>query len=207
MIQRLPGSPVRYLSTASQSKTRKSRQPRRLALGAMLLAALALLTPGASAQTSTPKPPPQTAPKPCLKSPQYRQLDFWVGEWTVTTRQGRHAGNSSVRLILDKCVVFENWTGDRGLTGKSFNIYDRKTGKWEQLWVSSAGNLTKYAGNFKDGAMRYTADDTDAQGKPLLLRLTFFPVSADEVRQLGESSADGGKTWKTQYDLYYHRKE
>jgi hypothetical protein len=39
------------------------------------------------------------------------------------------------------------------------------------------------------------------------LRLTFFPVSADEVRQLGESSTDGGKTWKTQYDLYYHRKK
>ena len=40
-----------------------------------------------------------------------------------------------------------------------------------------------------------------------MLRLTFFPVSANEVRQLGEASADGGKTWKTQYDLYYHRKK
>jgi hypothetical protein len=207
MTQRLPGSPVRFPSTAAQSKTRKSRQARGLAHGGMLLVALALVTPGAAAQTSTPKPPPQTPPKRCLQSPQYRQLDFWVGEWAVTTRQGHHVGESSVHLILDKCVVFENWTGDRGLAGKSFNIYNRKTGKWEQIWVSSVGNLTKYAGGFKDGAMRYMADETDEQGKPILLRLTFFPVSADEVRQLGESSADGGKTWKTQYDLYYHRKK
>lgn len=207
MIERLPGSRVHFLSTAAQSESRESRHARRLAPGALLLAALAVVTPGAAAQTSKPKPPPQAPPKRCQQSPQYRQLDFWVGEWTVTTRQGRHAGNSSVRLILGKCVVFENWTGDRGLTGKSFNIYNRKTGKWEQIWVSSVGNLTNYAGEFKDGAMRYTAKDTDAKGHPLLLRLTFFPVSADEVRQLGEASADGGKTWKTQYDLYYHRKK
>jgi hypothetical protein len=204
MIRRPFSLPVCLPAVMRERKKRLARPP---AIGGLLLAALALAAPGAAAQTNAPKPTPQTLPKRCLQGPQYRQLDFWVGEWAVLNRKGQHVGNSSVRLILDKCVVFENWTGDRGLTGKSFNLFNRQTGKWDQIWVSSAGNLTKYSGEFKDGAMRYTADDRDEQGHPVLLRLTFFPVSADEVRQLGEASADGGKTWKTQYDLYYHRKK
>jgi hypothetical protein len=204
MIRRPFGLPV---CLPGLVREKKKRPVRLLTIGGLLLAAVSLTAPGAGAQTNAPKPPPQTLPKRCLQEPQYRQLDFWVGEWAVTNRQGRHVGNSSVRLILGKCVVFENWTGDRGLTGKSFNMFNRQTGKWEQIWVSSVGNLTKYSGEFKDGAMRYTAEDRDEKGKPELLRLTFFPISANEVRQLGQASADGGKSWKTQYDLYYHRKK
>jgi hypothetical protein len=32
-------------------------------------------------------------------------------------------------------------------------------------------------------------------------KMTFFNLESDKVRQFGESSADGGKTWKTDFDL------
>ena len=38
------------------------------------------------------------------------------------------------------------------------------------------------------------------------MRLTFTPLNSNTVRQLGESSTDGGATWKTTYDFLYHRK-
>src|SRR5712691_13226702 len=69
-------------------------------------------------QTSTPSNPPPK-PVPCAKRAEKRQFDFWVGEWAVQTPDGNPAGDSSVQLILDRCVVFENWRGKKGYNGKS----------------------------------------------------------------------------------------
>jgi hypothetical protein len=38
-------------------------------------------------------------------------------------------------------------------------------------------------------------------------RLTFTPVDSATLRQHGETSTDGGATWKSQYDFYYHKKK
>jgi len=38
------------------------------------------------------------------------------------------------------------------------------------------------------------------------VRLTFTPIDKDTVRQHSELSEDGGQTWKTEYDFYYHRR-
>jgi hypothetical protein len=40
----------------------------------------------------------------------------------------------------------------------------------------------------------------------IMQRLTFYNLGKDKVRQHGESSNDGGKTWKTSFDLEYRRK-
>jgi hypothetical protein len=40
----------------------------------------------------------------------------------------------------------------------------------------------------------------------VLQKLTFFPISPDTVRQLFESSTDGGKTWTPGFDARYVRK-
>ena len=54
---------------------------------------------------------------PC-QAAEYRQFDFWVGEWDVVTTEGHNpAGSSSVQLILDQCALLENWNG--GGTGKA----------------------------------------------------------------------------------------
>jgi len=37
--------------------------------------------------------------------------------------------------------------------------------------------------------------------------MTFTPVKPDVVRQFGEMSVDGGKTWTPTFDLYYYRKK
>ena len=68
----------------------------------------------------------QQAAEPCKNAqanPEYRQLDFPVGGWNVYSGKQK-VGESSVRLILKDCVVFENWSGLQGGDGKSFNKYD-----------------------------------------------------------------------------------
>jgi tetratricopeptide (TPR) repeat protein len=98
---------------------------------------------------------------PCAHQPEYRQFDFWIGEWNVVTTQGQNpAGTSSIQLILDQCVILENWTG--GGTGKSFNHYDTRLKKWIQDWVDSQSNSVHFEGGVdKDGIMHYYADDLD----------------------------------------------
>ncbi len=43
-------------------------------------------------------------------------------------------------------------------------------------------------------------------GSYKILKMTFYSINKDKVRQHGESSIDDGKTWKTDFDLEYRRK-
>ena len=148
--------------------------------------------------------PAVSQPKPCFE-PEQKQLDFWVGEWDVQSPQGQHAGNSSIQKILDGCVVLENWNGG-GLTGKSLNIYNPVLKKWEQFWVDNSGRATHYVGEVVDGEMHYLAEAGPENG-PGANKMTFTRLGPDKVRQLGEISTDGGKTWAVGYDLIYVRKK
>jgi len=157
-------------------------------------------------QPSSSQSASQPSAKPCGARPEYRQFDFWIGEWDVQAG-GKQAGTNNVQLILGGCVIFENWTGARGMTGKSFNIYNAAKGKWQQTWVDSAGNVLELYGEFKDGAMRLVGEKPGPNGGKIIDRLTFFPLEGARVRQLWESSQDDGKTWSSVFDGLYIRKK
>ena len=143
---------------------------------------------------------------PCRFAPEYRQFDFWVGEWDVT-QKGKPAGQSSIQLILEDCIIFENWTGASGYSGKSFNLYNAHTGKWQQKWVDSSGQLIEFEGGLKDGAMILIGDSIDEEGKKAITRMTFTNPDKDHVRQLWDQSTDNGKTWTVLFDGLYTRKK
>jgi len=150
----------------------------------------------------------ETAAHPCAHQPEYRQFDFWLGEWDVVTTQGHNpAGTSSIQLIIDQCVLLENWTGGGGGAGKSFNHYDTTTKKWIQDWVDSQSNSIHFEGSLENGVMSYFADAVDSQGIHSKRHLQFFNLDADHVRQFSQRSTDGGKTWATEYDFTYIRKK
>jgi tetratricopeptide (TPR) repeat protein len=144
---------------------------------------------------------------PCLVRPEHKQFDFWIGEWNVMTPQGQLAGTSSIQRIVDGCVIFENWTGAQGGSGKSFNYYDKADGKWHQLWVGNTGGAINFSGEYKDNAMRYEAANLTANGNRALQRMTFFKLDGEKIRQLWETSTDDGKTWSVSFDGMYIRKK
>jgi tetratricopeptide (TPR) repeat protein len=150
----------------------------------------------------------QRAAEPC-KDPanaEYRQLDFWVGEWDVFAGPQK-VGESSVKLILKDCVVFENWKGGQGSDGKSFNKYNNLTKQWEQFWVSDSGTTNYFKGALVDGAMRYTLEMPGPNGGTFMRNLTFSKLPEGKVRQFSQGSTDGGKTWATEYDFTYVKKQ
>jgi len=153
------------------------------------------------------------AQKPC-SLPVFRQFDFWVGNWEAFTTTGKKAGDSKISIMLDSCVILEEWTSassQQGLTysGKSFNMYNVATKQWQQTWVDNTGNTTEFLrGDASDGKIVYYADKVmDPKGKPFMRRLSFTKLSDDKVRQFGERSDDKGKTWTAKYDLEYRRKK
>jgi len=143
---------------------------------------------------------------PCAADSSHQQFQFWVGEWTVYNTDGTHVGDSKIQLLLDGCLILENWTGLSGSTGKSMNFYNPETGHWQQTWVSARGNIIEYIGDYANNKMVYYATVQDNDGNPEQNRLTFFNLAPDSVRQFSQRSADGGKTWSTEYDLMYVRK-
>lgn len=151
---------------------------------------------------------------PCTTNPVYRQFDFWIGQWDVYGKQGKKAGDSKISLILDSCVIFEEWTGTsvfNGVTysGKSFNTYNSASNQWQQTWVDNAGTTTEFLkGKYDDGKMIFeTYPFAYSKDTIAIRKLTFFNLGADKVRQLGEISKDNGATWVTEYDLEYRRKK
>jgi hypothetical protein len=151
--------------------------------------------------------------KPC-SLPEYRQFDFWVGQWEAIATNGNKAGDSKISIILDSCIVLEEWTSasvQQGLryAGKSFNTYNAATKQWQQTWVDNTGGTTEFLrGEGNAGKIIFYADNvTDPKGKVFRRKLTFTKLDIDKVRQLGERSDDEGKTWKTEYDLEYRRKK
>ncbi len=167
--------------------------------------AAAFLIQSASGQSQNNPAQPQKPPKPC-SLPEHRQFDFWIGEWDVTV-SGKQAGTNSIQPILGNCVLLENWAGNGGVSGKSFNIYDSAKGKWQQTWVDSGGNVLELYGGFNNGAMQLAGETAGKDGKKTLQRITWHPIDNDRVRQHWEQSQDGGKTWSTAFDGLYTRKK
>lgn len=150
---------------------------------------------------------------PC-SSPQFRQFDFWIGEWDVFGLNGNKAGDSKISLILDSCIILEEWTSagvQQGLryAGKSFNTWNGPAKQWQQTWVDNVGNTTAYTnGKFEDKKIIFTTDPFPFRKDTIAVRrLTFFDLGKDKVRQLGEITKDKGNTWMTEYDLEYRRKK
>jgi len=141
---------------------------------------------------------------PC-DGPAYRAFDFWLGDWDVHTPEGRLAGTSSIERKHGGCVLHERYTGGRGYSGESLNIYDAARAVWHQTWVDTAGMLLVLEGGLRDGRMVLEGSTMDAAARTTGHRITWSPNPDGTVRQLWESTAADG-SWGIAFDGLYTRK-
>jgi hypothetical protein len=166
-------------------------------LGALLLAA----PPAAAAQN-----PPSPSANACAAA-EHHQFDFWIGDWDVSLPNGNVAGRNRIEPILKGCALRESWTGARGVSGTSYNSFDRRTGKWHQTWVDDGGTLLLLDGEFADGQMVLrSAEVPGPNGTKVINRITWRETAPGEVRQLWEQTSDGGKTWTVAFDGRYRKR-
>src|SRR5205085_11883872 len=93
------------------------RTPGSVPAATALLAALQILS-------LHPLPAQSPPARPKCDAPEYRQFDFWVGDWDVTAG-GQRAGTNLVTLEEGGCLIHEHWAGAKGGTGQRLNFYDR----------------------------------------------------------------------------------
>jgi len=138
---------------------------------------------------------------------EHRQFDFWLGAWDVTNPAGVLVGRNRIESAHGGCALIEHWTSVKGVTGTSLSIYDRDGGRWHQTWVDSGGGLLQLDGGIAGGAMVLAGDafDADAPAKVSRQRITWTPQPDGRVRQLWESSTDGGRNWRVVFDGRYGR--
>jgi len=174
----------------------------------LMLACAVLVLGAGAARPQSPSPSP-SGPPPCSAA-EHRQLDFWIGEWDVRGVKQPPAAppsHSRIERVEGGCVIQEQYTTPGGYSGRSLNAYHAERKQWEQFWVDNVGGVHHYSGMFRDGNMYYEAEFTPPGGSaPTKNRMTFFNQGKDQVRQLGEQSTDGGRTWTVTYDLTYRRR-
>ena len=138
-------------------------------------------------------------PSHCV-APSYRQFDFWAGDWDVfEVGSSIPVAHAQVDLILDGCVLREDYQGADGHKGQSLTIYDATRSVWHQTWVTNRGELIEIEGKFDAGVMVLTGKD---RTKRILVRGWWKPVNG-EVRETAAKSSDEGKTWTPWFDLIF----
>lgn len=136
--------------------------------------------------------------------PEFRQFDYWIGEWTVRNARGNVIGSSIVSRISNGCALLEEWTSAQGNDGKSINFYDSSTGTWRQTWVGGSGLILDLDGGLVEGNMTLSQTKETPQGS-VTHRITWTLLDDGRVEQQWETSVDGGKTWRQSFLGLYER--
>jgi hypothetical protein len=140
--------------------------------------------------------------KPC-NTPEYRQFDFWVGDWNVESAAAPGSvSHNRITLINEGCTLREEYDTPQGYVGTSLNFYDSRRKAWHQTWIDNQGGGLVLEGGLQgsDMVLQSVADGLQIQ------RITWTPLPDGRVRQHWQSTDDGGKSWTTAFDGFYSRR-
>ena len=140
-----------------------------VAVGAAVWAAF----PGVLAAEEAP-------PAPGCTDPEYRRLDFKLGEFEVTGIGGARAGDSRVESVLG--------------------------GLWRLIYVTDDGDTMYLSGRFEGDTLVLTGEN-DFDVFTGLHRMSFSQLPGGGSRQFWELSTDGGATWKVVHEGTYARRQ
>jgi hypothetical protein len=156
-------------------------------------------------ETVTSLPPPPTASF-CPFRAATQQFNFMIGTWNVHQGTGQGSqGTATFSKDLNQCLVEEHFAALGGYEGISYNTFDVYTQLWTRTYVDNQGQRLFMTGGLTGTDMQLVGTKGALSGAEVMLRVTWSPVSTDEVRQTWEFSRDGGNTWRSERILRYTR--
>ena len=169
----------------------------------------ALLAAIAAPQQPAPAAPP---PAPCT-APEYRQMDFWVGEWDLSFDAGNgKTGTAANRITKDEfgsCFITEHFSQpDTRFVGLSHSTYDRFQKQWVQTWVDNKGGYFMLAGGPVHGQKHSFELRTlrRAGPKQLHYRMIWHDVKPDSLVWRWQALQEDG-SYIDQWVLNYKRRK
>ena len=104
-------------------------------------------------------------PAPCAVNAENRQLDYGLGNWKIGIAGSSSDAHSTVRLLLDKCLVVENWEGGRGHSGQNSLGYSADDRSWYGMFADNEGRVHVFtSGKVSAGSAEFTGT---AEGRKL----------------------------------------
>lgn len=139
--------------------------------------------------------------------PEYKQFDFWLGNWQVQSPDGQLVGYNRIEKVQDGCVLSENYHTPAGFSGQSLNIFEPNSQKWHQTWVDNSGTLLQLDGELVNSVMVMTGKTISKTGATLRHKISWSNNADNSVRQHWQTSKDDGQSWSTLFDGLYVRVE
>jgi len=148
-------------------------------------------------------------------------FDFLIGKWRVHHRRlkDRLAGSHDWVEFDGTCELWttmdgqgnvdDNYIGlpDGPYRAVSFRDYDAGAQTWAIWWLDGRRPHCiepPVFGNFKDGVGTFVGEDT-FKGTPIKVRFIWSRIAADSAHWEQAFSADGGKTWETNWRMDFTR--
>jgi hypothetical protein len=147
-------------------------------------------------------------------------FEFLMGRWRVHHRRRRNPltgsdswyefdGHAAARPLLGGLgnvdeVDYEGPTGR--LLGTTLRLFDPKTKLWSLYWASSAtGRLEPpVVGAFAGGRGEFHGHEV-IDGKAVFVRFVWSEITTTSCRWEQAFSADGGRTWETNWTAQFAR--
>jgi hypothetical protein len=147
-------------------------------------------------------------------------FDFFIGSWKGYNRRLRERlkgsndweefeGKSVARKILSGMGNIDEVSMDREsgiLQGFTLRLFDPKSEQWSIYWADSlrAILLSPMVGSFKNGRGEFY-DQEPFESKRIFSRFVWLVNSDTSCRWEQAFSADGGKTWETNWTTDFKR--
>jgi hypothetical protein len=164
-----------------------------------------ILSTAAFCQSNTPAPPP------ACSSEEYRQLDFWVGDWHAEWDNGDgttgHGENHITRDEFGDCVIYERFSGP-GLNGMSVSTYFAPAGVWRQAWVDDQGGFFALTGGpDSSGEFDFVLNNARLSETAPYRRMVWDEVSDASFTWLWQGRANSDEDWADLWVINYTRME
>lgn len=137
----------------------------------------------------------------------HQQFDFWVGNWEVFNSEGEKIGENLIEKLENNCIVSENWKGEKGGTGKSFNYYHPKDQTWNQLWISNTGTILKLKGKAQPDQMLLKSELIKGEKINYYNQITWTKNADGSVTQLWEIYDTEGNFLSEAFKGIYRKKQ
>lgn len=153
----------------------------------------------------------ELAPSPQCTAPEFRQLDFWVGEWEVrweaTPGQAAGSGANTIRRDLGNCVIYETFEGGPStshLVGYSVSTFHAPVGRWRQTWVDNQGGYFALVGGPVGDT--FVLENSRLSDTAPYLRMVFADITPTSLTWRWQRSTNGGSSWSDTWVIYYTRR-
>lgn len=153
------------------------------------------------------RPLRQSPPAATCSGPEFHQFDFWLGRWQVFGPTNKLSANVTVSSELGGCALIETWTplsAKNGHGGRGMSTYNTANQKWEYFWIASNAYTSYWTGELHGQSMQFTAMGPSA-GAAAMRHWNMTLMPDGRIQEQAFFSQDNGKTWKSQYILYWKR--